>query len=187
MARDPASSAAGTRDWKNYRVSSQIVPCSPTHGDWRRAFRPRRYYALMFDKIDGGRVKLIKREPEIPSGRCAVSMESTGNTRSAASQRQPNICLRCRKEDVAVLDTEDRRCPAEAWPCVDTGSIPRSVRIGVHSSVGRLPRFTGPRIRCVMATAQGRRVALALICRSQSRLGHRSVPVLDLGGSAWSM
>lgn len=57
--------AQGTRDWKNYRVSSQIVPLlADAWGLAARLQGRERYYAVMFDKIDGGRVKLIKRDHE---------------------------------------------------------------------------------------------------------------------------
>lgn len=55
--------AQGSRDWKNYRASAEIVPLLTDA--WGLAVRVQgreRYYALMFDKVDGGRIKLIRRD-----------------------------------------------------------------------------------------------------------------------------
>ena len=54
--------AQGSRDWKNYRVKSDITPLLAE--GWGLAARIQgreRYYAVMFDKTNGGCVKLIKR------------------------------------------------------------------------------------------------------------------------------
>ncbi|SHG64627.1 ADP-ribosylglycohydrolase family protein [Bradyrhizobium erythrophlei] len=54
--------AQGTRDWKDYRATSEIVPLLADQ--WGLAARLQgceRYYALMFDRTDGGRVRLIKK------------------------------------------------------------------------------------------------------------------------------
>jgi len=52
----------GSRDWRDYRVRSDITPLLAK--GWGLAARLQgreRYYALMFDDVDGGRVKLVKR------------------------------------------------------------------------------------------------------------------------------
>jgi ADP-ribosylglycohydrolase len=55
--------AQGTRDWKNYRVNSEIVPLlADAWGLAARIQGRERYYALMFDQIEDGRVRLIKRD-----------------------------------------------------------------------------------------------------------------------------
>ena len=54
--------AQGSRDWKDYRVTSEIAPLLAK--DWGLAARVQgreRYYALMFDRSEGGRVRLVKR------------------------------------------------------------------------------------------------------------------------------
>jgi len=54
--------AQGTRDWKDYRATSEVMPLLADR--WGLAVRLQgceRYYALMFDRIDGGRVRLIKK------------------------------------------------------------------------------------------------------------------------------
>jgi ADP-ribosylglycohydrolase len=54
--------AQGSRDWKNYRVRSEVMPLLAE--GWGLAARIQgreRYYAVMFDKLDGGCARLIKR------------------------------------------------------------------------------------------------------------------------------
>jgi len=54
--------AQGSRDWKDYRVKSEITPLlAEAWGLAARIQGRERYYAVMFDKVDGGRAKLIKR------------------------------------------------------------------------------------------------------------------------------
>ena len=54
--------AQGARDWKNYRVKSGIIPLlADAWGLAARVQGRERYYALMFDRVDGGRVRLVKR------------------------------------------------------------------------------------------------------------------------------
>lgn len=53
----------GTRDWKNYEVSADVMPLLAK--GWGLAARVQgreRYYALMFDRDDGGRIRLVKRQ-----------------------------------------------------------------------------------------------------------------------------
>jgi ADP-ribosylglycohydrolase len=53
----------GTRDWRDYRVSSEVTPLlGKAWGLAARVQGRERYYALMFDHDGGGRVKLIKRD-----------------------------------------------------------------------------------------------------------------------------
>jgi hypothetical protein len=53
----------GTRDWCDYRVRSEVTPLlGKAWGLAARVQGRERYYALMFDKEGGGRVKLIKRD-----------------------------------------------------------------------------------------------------------------------------
>jgi ADP-ribosylglycohydrolase len=55
----------GSRDWRNYRVRSEITPLIGK--GWGLAARLQgreRYYALMFDATDGGQVRLVRRDHE---------------------------------------------------------------------------------------------------------------------------
>ena len=57
--------AQGTRDWKDYEVTAAIVPLLAQ--EWGLAARVQgreRYYALMFDPSEGGRVRLTRRRHE---------------------------------------------------------------------------------------------------------------------------
>jgi hypothetical protein len=57
--------AQGSRDWKNYRVMSEVTPLlAEAWGLAARIQGRERYYAVMFDKFDGGRAKLIRRAHE---------------------------------------------------------------------------------------------------------------------------
>jgi ADP-ribosylglycohydrolase len=54
--------AQGSRDWKNYRVRSEVTPLLAE--GWGLAARIQgreRYYAVMFDRSDGGCARLMKR------------------------------------------------------------------------------------------------------------------------------
>jgi ADP-ribosylglycohydrolase len=54
--------AQGSRDWKDYRVRSEITPLlAEAWGLAARIHGRERYYAVMFDKSDGGRARLIRR------------------------------------------------------------------------------------------------------------------------------
>ncbi|HEY4836599.1 MAG TPA: ADP-ribosylglycohydrolase family protein [Bradyrhizobium sp.] len=54
--------AQGSRDWKDYRVRSEVTPVlAEAWGLAARVQGRERYYAVMFDKFDGGRAKLIRR------------------------------------------------------------------------------------------------------------------------------
>jgi ADP-ribosylglycohydrolase len=54
--------AQGSRDWKDYRVRSDITPLlAEAWGLAARIQGRERYYAVMFDKADGGCAKLVKR------------------------------------------------------------------------------------------------------------------------------
>jgi ADP-ribosylglycohydrolase len=53
----------GSRDWRDYRVRSEITPLlAKAWGLAARVQGRERYYALMFDAVDGGRAKLVKRD-----------------------------------------------------------------------------------------------------------------------------
>lgn len=55
--------AQGTRDWTNYEVSSEITPLlAKAWGLAARVQGRERYYAMMFDQSDGGRVRLVRRQ-----------------------------------------------------------------------------------------------------------------------------
>jgi ADP-ribosylglycohydrolase len=54
--------AQGTRDWKDYQVDVKVVPLlAQSWGVAARVQGRERYYALMFDRRDGGSVRLVRR------------------------------------------------------------------------------------------------------------------------------
>jgi ADP-ribosylglycohydrolase len=54
--------AQGTRDWRDYEVATTLTPLlAEAWGLAARVQGRERYYALMFDSVDGGRVRLICR------------------------------------------------------------------------------------------------------------------------------
>jgi ADP-ribosylglycohydrolase len=54
--------AQGSRDWKDYRVKSEVTPLlAESWGLAARLQGRERYYAVMFDRLDGGGARLIKR------------------------------------------------------------------------------------------------------------------------------
>ena len=58
----PGFIAQGTRDWKNYQVAATIVPLLAEAWGLAAHVQGRaRYYALMFDLTEGGRVRLIRK------------------------------------------------------------------------------------------------------------------------------
>jgi ADP-ribosylglycohydrolase len=53
----------GSRDWCDYHVKSEITPLlAKAWGLAARVQGRERYYALIFDAVDGGRLKLVKRD-----------------------------------------------------------------------------------------------------------------------------
>lgn len=54
--------AQGTREWKDYEVATTVVPLlAEAWGLAARVQGRERYYALVFDRVDGGRVRLLRR------------------------------------------------------------------------------------------------------------------------------
>ena len=57
------SISQGSRDWRDYSVRSEITPLlAKAWGLAARVQGRERYYALMFDAVDSGRVKLVKTD-----------------------------------------------------------------------------------------------------------------------------
>ena len=126
--------AQGTRDWKNYRVSSQIVPLlADAWGLAARLQGRERYYALMFDRIDGGRIKLIKRDHEeivLAAGRFAWELDREYEVELQVNGNEIEAYVAGNKI-FAVSDTDGLPLSAGGVGLVvDTGSISaQSVRI----------------------------------------------------------
>jgi ADP-ribosylglycohydrolase len=69
----------GSRDWRDYRVRSEITPLlAKAWGLAARVQGRERYYALMFDAANGGRVKLVRRDHDetlLAAGRFAWELD----------------------------------------------------------------------------------------------------------------
>ena len=58
----PGMLAQGTRDWRDYEVAATVTPLLAEAWGLAACVQGReRYYAVMFDRVDGGRVRLIRR------------------------------------------------------------------------------------------------------------------------------
>ncbi|WP_298362652.1 ADP-ribosylglycohydrolase family protein [uncultured Bradyrhizobium sp.] len=102
----------GSREWRDYRVSSVITPLLARR--WGLAARLQgreRYYALMFDAVDGGRVTLLRRDHEetvLASNRFAWDVDRP-------------YALELRLHDVEILAFIDGR---QVFSVRDEGRLP---------------------------------------------------------------
>jgi ADP-ribosylglycohydrolase len=119
--------AQGSRDWKNYRANAEIVPLLTDA--WGLAVRVQgreRYYALMFDKVDGGRIKLIRRDHDetiLASHRFQWQYDQGYNVDLAANGSKIEAFVAGR-QIFAVVDTEGSTLAGGGVGLVvDTGSI----------------------------------------------------------------
>jgi ADP-ribosylglycohydrolase len=119
--------AQGSRDWKNYRANAEIVPLLTDA--WGLAVRVQgreRYYALMFDKVDGGRIKLIRRDHDetvLASHRFQWQYDQGYNVDLAANGSKIEAYVAGR-QIFAVVDTEGSTLAGGGVGLVvDTGSI----------------------------------------------------------------
>jgi hypothetical protein len=116
----------GTREWKDYSVEADITPLLANQ--WGLAARVQgreRYYALMFDRSEGGQVRLIRRchtESTLATARFAWHLDRIYRTRLEVQGRT----LRAFVGDQLVLEAEDDEpglCGGGIGLLVDTGSI----------------------------------------------------------------
>jgi ADP-ribosylglycohydrolase len=126
--------AQGSRDWKNYEVSSEITPLlAKAWGLAARVQGRERYCALMFDHADGGSVRLVRRqhrETTLASRKFAW----TTDRKYAVRLRMQDSGMTAFIDDALVLDVRDAADPTMAGGgvalLVDTGSIAtESVRV----------------------------------------------------------
>jgi hypothetical protein len=97
----------GTREWKDYSVEADITPLLAN--GWGLAARVQgreRYYAMMFDRSDGGQVRLVRRchmENTLAAARFAWHLDQTYRARLEAQGRG----LRAFVGDKLILEAED--------------------------------------------------------------------------------
>lgn len=119
--------AQGTRDWKDYEVTTTLTPLLAEA--WGLAVRVQgreRYYALVFDRAEGGRVRLVRRrhaETVLATQPFAWSLDRAYELRLRIEGRS----LRASIDGCAVFEVEDRGEEALTGGAiallVDTGSI----------------------------------------------------------------
>jgi ADP-ribosylglycohydrolase len=119
--------AQGTRDWRNYRVNAEIVPLlADAWGLAARVQGRERYYALMFDKTDGGSIRLIRRnhdETLLASERFQWQFDQKYDVDLQVNGRQIEAYVGG-KQIFGVLDTDGSTLTGGGVGLVvDTGSI----------------------------------------------------------------
>jgi ADP-ribosylglycohydrolase len=116
----------GTREWKDYSVEADITPLLAN--GWGLAARVQgreRYYAMMFDRSDGGQVRLVRRchmENTLAAARFAWHLDQTYRARLEAQGRG----LRAFVGDKLILEAEDAELGLRGGGIgllVDAGSI----------------------------------------------------------------
>jgi ADP-ribosylglycohydrolase len=116
----------GTREWKDYSVEADITPLLAN--GWGLAARVQgreRYYAMMFDRSDGGQVRLVRRchmENTLAATRFAWHLDQTYRARLEAQGRG----LRAFVGDKLILEAEDAELGLRGGGIgllVDAGSI----------------------------------------------------------------
>jgi ADP-ribosylglycohydrolase len=126
--------AQGTRDWKDYDVSSEITPLlAEAWGLAARVQGRERYYALMFDHHDGGRIRLVKRQHR-EATLASRPFAWTPDRRYAVKLTMKNQNILAYVDDEVVFELRDETDPTMAGGgvalVVDTGSIAsESVRV----------------------------------------------------------
>jgi ADP-ribosylglycohydrolase len=123
----------GSREWKHYSVEADIKPLLADR--WGLAARTQgreRYYALMFDQGEGGRVRLVRRcheETTLASEPFAWSLDKTYRCRLDVRGRS----LRAFVDDRLVFQAEDSAeglAGGGVGLLVETGSVAnREVRV----------------------------------------------------------
>ncbi len=116
--------AQGTRDWRDYEVAATVTPLlAEAWGLAARVQGRERYYALMFDRGDGGRVRLVRRrhdETVLAEQPFAWSLDQA----YALSLHVEGKTIRASIDGRVVLDAEDEALTGGAVALlVDTGSI----------------------------------------------------------------
>jgi hypothetical protein len=116
--------AQGTRDWRDYEVMATLTPLlAEAWGLAARVQGRERYYALMFDRVDGGRVRLIRRrhdETVLAEQRFAWPLDQA----YALSLRVKGRTIRASIDGKVVLEAQDEALAGGAVALlVDTGSI----------------------------------------------------------------
>jgi ADP-ribosylglycohydrolase len=119
--------AQGTRDWRDYEVAATLTPLlAEAWGLAARVQGRERYYAVMFDRADRGRVRLIRRR-HTETVLAERSLPWSLDNAYALGLRVDGPAIRASIDGTILFDVQDRSADAlEAGGValiVDTGSI----------------------------------------------------------------
>jgi ADP-ribosylglycohydrolase len=126
--------AQGTRDWRDYEVTTTLTPLlAESWGLAARVQGRERYYALLLDRVDGGRVRLIRRRHG-ETMLAAHSFPWSLDQAYALRLRVEGGMIRASIDGSEIFKVEDRGTEALTGGAVallvDTGSIAtREVRV----------------------------------------------------------
>ena len=99
--------AQGTRDWRDYEVAATVTPLLAEAWGLAACVQGReRYYALVFDRVDGGRVRLIRRrhaETVLAERRFPWSLDNA----YALGLRVDGTAIRASIDGKAVFEVQD--------------------------------------------------------------------------------
>ncbi len=123
----PGMLAQGTRDWRDYEVAATVTPLLAEAWGLAACVQGReRYYAVMFDRVGGGRVRLIRRrhsETVLAERSFPWSLDNA----YALGLRVDGPAIRATIDGTILFEVQDRSADAlEAGGValiVDTGSI----------------------------------------------------------------
>lgn len=123
----PGFIAQGTRDWRDYEVAATVTPLlAEAWGLAARVQGRERYYALVFDRQDGGRVRLVRRRHD-ETVLAAQSFPWSLDQAYMLRVRVDGGTIRASIDGKAVFEIEDRSREALTGGAVallvDTGSI----------------------------------------------------------------
>lgn len=119
--------AQGTRDWRDYEVAATVTPLlAEAWGLAARVQGRERYYALVFDRAEGGRVRLVRRrhdETVLAAQGFAWSLDQA----YALALRVEGRTIRASIDGKAVFEVQDSGSDALSGGAVallvDTGSV----------------------------------------------------------------
>ena len=116
--------AQGTRDWRDYEVAATVTPLLAE--GWGLAARVQgreRYYALMFDRVNGGRVRLVRRR-HVETILAEQSFPWSLDKAYALTLRVEGRTIRASIDGQTLFEVQDDALTGGAIALlVDTGSI----------------------------------------------------------------
>ncbi|HEX4511551.1 MAG TPA: hypothetical protein VH328_15795 [Burkholderiaceae bacterium] len=116
--------AQGTRDWRDYEVGSTLTPLlAEAWGLAARVQGRERYYAMMFDRVNGGRARLVRRRHD-ETVLAELSFAWSLDKAYALRLRVEGKKIRASIDGHTLFDVQDDALTGGAVALlVDTGSI----------------------------------------------------------------